>query len=132
MAETNDPGALTQQFHKTTIELALLAEELTNKIKTIKAWYNQDHQLTKAAAETHLEHVNSLIDKYSDRYFKFRTLAFLRKLTESEKIKVAEVKGEHEALSTDGLECVMWLKQQMEDACERERESVRERVCERV
>jgi len=116
MAEANDPGALTQQFHKTTIELELLAEELTNKIKTIKSWHNQDHQLTHAAAETHLEHVTSLIDKYSNGYFKFRTLASLHKLTESEKVKVAEVKGEHEALSPDGLDCVMWLKQQMEDA----------------
>ena len=112
MTETNDPAALTQQFKRVSIEITLLAEELISKVKTIKTWSNQDHQLTKAASETHLEHLTSLTDKYSEGYFRFRTLASLQKLTESEKTGVAEIKGEYEALSPGGLDCVMWLKQQ--------------------
>ena len=109
--ETNKTASLEQQFRRSTVEIGLLAEELQTKIKRINAWFNQDHELTKAAAETHLKHLNSLKDKYSEGYFRFRTFSSLRKLTESEKTKVAEVKGEYEALSPTGLECVMWLKQ---------------------
>ena len=116
MAETNDPNVLAPQFKRASVELALMVEELVSKIQTIKTWSDQDHQLTKAAAETHLEHLHSLTSKYNEGYFKFRTLASLQKLAESEKVRVAEIKGEYEALSSQGLECVMWLKQQLEEA----------------
>ena len=114
--ETDEMASLGQQFRRSVVEIHLLAEELHNKIKRVKAWSNHHHELTKAAAETRLEHLNSLTDKYSEGYFRFRTLSSLRKLTESEETKVAATNGNYEAPSPDGLDCIMWLKQQMEDA----------------